>query len=231
MPTRVTPRETSQSRRPRRSSVKVGKLASLVSRPPEGPGTLTQATTESLCTSSPAQRSTTISMGNLLLAGVGTRRAGRSRLGNLGLALEAAFIGAQDLHVTLMTGYCCTKVARRRRRDAPIYFPIHQVAARPLSLMVQCSRWHVIPQVVPVILTNQQAHDLDIELKLGPRRVLTCWRLGNQPHSLPKRGGRCPLGQESLPNLAPQCRRVAGFRPFLYYLICRPLRGLGGTAW
>ena len=38
---------------------------------------------------------------------------------------------------------------------------------------------------------------LDIELKLGPGRVLTCWRLGNQPHSFQKRGGRPPLGQDS----------------------------------
>ena len=51
------------------------------------------------------------------------------------LALEAAFIGSQDFHVTLMTGYCCTKFARRRRRDALIHFPIHQVAAGPPPLM------------------------------------------------------------------------------------------------
>ena len=50
------------------------------------------------------------------------------------------------------------------------------------DLMVQCSKWHVIPQVVPVNLTHQQAHDLDVELKSCEPLVLTCWRLGNQPH-------------------------------------------------
>jgi hypothetical protein len=33
--------------------------------------------------------------------------------------------------------------------------------------MVHCSKWHVIPQVVPLNLTHQQAHDLDVGLKLG----------------------------------------------------------------
>ena len=33
--------------------------------------------------------------------------------------------------------------------------------------MVQCSKRHVIPQVVPVDLVHQQVHDLGLELKLG----------------------------------------------------------------
>jgi hypothetical protein len=60
--------------------------------------------------------------------------------------------------------------------------------------MVKCSIWHVIPQAVPVNLTHQQAHDLDLGLKLGTKLVLTCWRLGNQPHPIKERGGRSPLG-------------------------------------
>jgi len=43
--------------------------------------------------------------------------------------------------------------------------------------MVQCSR-HVIPPVVQVVLTDQQAHDLGLELDVQRPRVLTCWRLG-----------------------------------------------------
>jgi len=49
--------------------------------------------------------------------------------------------------------------------------------------MVQCSR-HVIPPVVQVDLTDQQAHDLGVELKALPETVLTCWWLG---HSLSDR--------------------------------------------
>ncbi|MCU4184931.1 amidohydrolase family protein, partial [Acidiferrimicrobium sp. IK] len=41
----------------------------------------------------------------------------------------------------------------------------------------------------------QQAHDLGLELDVLPERVLTCWRLSDQPHSLNQRGGRSPLAE------------------------------------
>ena len=46
--------------------------------------------------------------------------------------------------------------------------------------MDQCSR-HDIPPAVRGDLTGQQGHDL--ELKALAESVLTCWRLGNQPHA------------------------------------------------
>jgi hypothetical protein len=61
------------------------------------------------------------------------------------------------------------------------------------SLMVQCSHRHVIPPVVPVHLTDQQAHDLGLEPDVLHPPVLTCWQLGNQPHSPSEQGGRSPL--------------------------------------
>src|ERR1700735_5552256 len=49
-------------------------------------------------------------------------------------------------------------------------------------LMDQCSR-HDIPPAVRGDLTDQQGHDLTLELKAMAPAVLTRWRLGNQPHS------------------------------------------------
>jgi len=42
--------------------------------------------------------------------------------------------------------------------------------------MVQCSK-HVIPPAIPIDLTDQQAHDLDVELQTRGPTVLTCQRL------------------------------------------------------
>ena len=60
--------------------------------------------------------------------------------------------------------------------------------------MVQSSQWLAIPPVVPVHLTDLQAHDLALELKILGTPVLTCRRLSNQPHPNRGRGGRSPLG-------------------------------------
>jgi hypothetical protein len=49
-------------------------------------------------------------------------------------------------------------------------------------LMDKCSR-HDIPPAVRGDLTDQQRHDLDVELKARSQPVLTCRRLGDQPHS------------------------------------------------
>jgi decaprenyl-phosphate phosphoribosyltransferase len=57
---------------------------------------------------------------------------------------------------------------------------------------------HVIPPVVPITSTDQQAHDLGVELKALASEVLTYWRLGNQPHSANEQGGRSPLGWQVL---------------------------------
>jgi hypothetical protein len=65
-------------------------------------------------------------------------------------------------------------------------------------LMDQCSR-HDIPPAVRGDLTDQQGHDLVIELEAQARRVLTRWRLGDQPHPWTERGGRSPLGQKAAP--------------------------------
>ena len=43
--------------------------------------------------------------------------------------------------------------------------------------MVQCSK-HAIPPAIEVDLTDQQAHDLAVELNAQRPRVLTCRRLG-----------------------------------------------------
>jgi hypothetical protein len=43
--------------------------------------------------------------------------------------------------------------------------------------MVQCSR-HVIPPAIQADLTDQQAHDLGLELNALSLVVLTCQRLG-----------------------------------------------------
>jgi hypothetical protein len=43
--------------------------------------------------------------------------------------------------------------------------------------MVQCSQ-HVIPRAIPVHLTDQRAHHLDLELHAQRQSVLTHWRLG-----------------------------------------------------
>jgi hypothetical protein len=48
--------------------------------------------------------------------------------------------------------------------------------------MDQCSR-HDIPPAVRGDLTDQPGHDLDLGLEARERVVLTCWRLGDQPHS------------------------------------------------
>ena len=45
--------------------------------------------------------------------------------------------------------------------------------------MVQSSQ-HVIPPAIRVILTDWQAHDLDVELNALRSRVLTCQRLGTR---------------------------------------------------
>ena len=49
--------------------------------------------------------------------------------------------------------------------------------------MDQCSR-HDIPPAVRGDLTDQQGHDLTLGLKARAHAVLTCRRLGDQPHSL-----------------------------------------------
>jgi hypothetical protein len=49
-------------------------------------------------------------------------------------------------------------------------------------LMDQCSR-HDIPPAVRGDLTDQPGHDLDLGLEALEHVVLTCWRLGDQPHS------------------------------------------------
>jgi hypothetical protein len=48
--------------------------------------------------------------------------------------------------------------------------------------MDQCSR-HDIPPAVRGDLTDQQGHDLDVGLEALDCKVLTYWRLGDQPHS------------------------------------------------
>jgi hypothetical protein len=48
--------------------------------------------------------------------------------------------------------------------------------------MVQCSR-HVIPPAVAVVLTDRQAHDLELELEARAAGVLICRWLGTSlPH-------------------------------------------------
>jgi len=49
--------------------------------------------------------------------------------------------------------------------------------------MDQCSR-HDIPPAIRGDLTDQQGHDLTVELGALAFTVLTGWRLGDQPHSL-----------------------------------------------
>jgi hypothetical protein len=49
--------------------------------------------------------------------------------------------------------------------------------------MDQCSR-HDIPPAIRGDLTNQQGHDLEVELEALATVVLTCWRLGDQLLSL-----------------------------------------------
>jgi hypothetical protein len=62
MPTKVTPWATSQSRSASRSTVIVPNVRVSCTRLPPVPGVRTQATTVSLWTSRPQQRSTTVSM-------------------------------------------------------------------------------------------------------------------------------------------------------------------------
>ena len=47
--------------------------------------------------------------------------------------------------------------------------------------MVQCSQ-HVIPPAITANLTDQPAHDLDLELNAQRRKVLTGQRLGTILH-------------------------------------------------
>jgi hypothetical protein len=51
-----------------------------------------------------------------------------------------------------------------------------KVEESPSDLMDLCSRHHTPPAVQ--LLTNQQGHDLAVELKARVRQVLPCWRLG-----------------------------------------------------
>ena len=59
--------------------------------------------------------------------------------------------------------------------------------------MDQCSR-HDIPPAVRGDLTDQQGHNLELELEALATVVLTCWWLGDQLHTRRERGGRSPLG-------------------------------------
>jgi hypothetical protein len=60
----------------------------------------------------------------------------------------------------------------------------------------QCSR-HDIPPAVRGDLTDQQGHNLELELEALATVVLTCWWLGDQLHTRRERGGRSPLGNNS----------------------------------
>jgi hypothetical protein len=58
--------------------------------------------------------------------------------------------------------------------------------------MDQCSR-HDIPPAVRGDLTDQQGHNLELELEALATVVLTCWWLGDQLYTRRARGGRSPL--------------------------------------
>src|SRR4029453_12257374 len=91
-------------------------------RPPWPSGTRTQAVTESLCTSRPAQRSTSVSIcsppppGRRLVA---IRRS--LYLGNLSLVLVATVRGARGSHVRLISGLAAPRERRRRPDDQHIF--------------------------------------------------------------------------------------------------------------
>jgi hypothetical protein len=96
--------------------------------------------------------------------------------------------------------------------------------------MDQCSR-HDIPPAVRGDLTDQQGHDLDVGLEALGLIVLTCWRLGDQPHSHKERGGRSPLGLvvTKLDRLA---RSLPDARAIAEELTMRQVRlNLGGSVY
>ena len=112
-------------------------------------------------------------------------------------------------------------VLRRARRGGPRPSPLRQRSSAILLvdgtsvepedtgsvLMVQCSR-HDIPPAVEGDLTDRPGHDLDVGLEALAIAVLTGRRLGDQPHSLIRRGGRSPLGQAVLRQLATRSTEV-----------------------
>src|SRR2546427_11094935 len=110
MPTSVTPHATSQSRSASSSTVVVRNVRTSWARPPCGSGVLMHAATVSLCTSSPAQRSTSTSMAPPLPSADRGRPEEPHIQRNLRFVLVATVLCSRGPHVRLTRGLDRTKV-------------------------------------------------------------------------------------------------------------------------
>ena len=148
-PTRVTPKLANHSASSPSPAVVVVNLRVSTWRPAWLSGTRTQAVTESLCTSRPAQRSTSVStclpppLGNRIAA---IRRSLYQR--NLSLVLAATVRGARGSHVRRISGLSAPR-KRRRRPDDRTFSSVAGGRPRPWEAYQQSRATHCADRHFP----------------------------------------------------------------------------------